>query len=144
MLPSSATSPTAEPSPVKPADDSGLMEGALTIWQEFAALLHDCLHLAVLETKLAGQNFLMMIALALLVAMLVGSAWLGLVAAAIISLIHQGVWIGNAVLLGVLANLVAALVLGMLMRNRSRHLQWAATLRTLRPVPSVKRQPATS
>ena len=52
-------------------------------------------------------------------------------------LVGFGIGAGTALLLGVLVNLAVALALCQLIRGKSRHLLWAATLRSLRPSPAV-------
>jgi hypothetical protein len=46
-----------------------------------------------------------------------------------------GVDASIAVLIGVLANLLVALLLCALIQRKSKHLRWAATIRSLRPLP---------
>jgi hypothetical protein len=78
-----------------------------------------------------------MIVAGLIVAVLVVAAWLGLVGAALLPLVGFGVGAGTALLIGVLVNLAVALVLCQVIRGKSRHLLWAATLRSLRPPPAA-------
>lgn len=80
-----------------------------------------------------------MIAAGVMVAALLVSAWLGLMVAAVLWLISIGVVAGIAMLLAVAANLVLALMLCYLIRRQSRHLQFPATLRSLRPAPPMLR-----
>jgi hypothetical protein len=96
------------------------------------------LHLAALETKLAGQSLVTMLAAGVVVAVLLVSAWLGLVCAAVLALMGTGVDASIAVLIGVLANLLVALLLCALIQRESKHLRWAATVRSLRPVPNTQ------
>jgi hypothetical protein len=126
-----ATESTA-PSADNPAAGAGLLEDARSLWREASAVLQDRLQLAALETRLAGESLVTMIAAALVVAVLVVAAWLGLVGAAILMFVGLGVGAGTALLLGVLVNLAVALALCQVIRGKSRHLLWAATLRSLR------------
>lgn len=123
------------------ADGAGLLDGARVLWRELLGIAHDSLHLAALETKLAAQSLVTMIAAGVMVAVLLVSAWLGLVAAAILALIGGGIGVSIALLLGVSINLVVALLLCTVIHRKSRHLRWAATVRSLRPLP--KTQPDT-
>jgi hypothetical protein len=123
------------PSPGNPADGAGLLEDARSLWREGSALFQDRLQLAALETRLAGESLVTMIVAAVIVAVLVVAAWLGLMGAAILMLVGFGIGAGTALLLGVLVNLAVALALCQVIRGKSRHLLWAATLRSLRPSP---------
>ena len=119
-----------------PPGDAGLLEEAKSLWHELRGLAHDQLTLAVLETKLAGNSLVTMIAAGVMVAVLLISAWMGLVGAGVLWLISIGVVASIAMLLAVAANLVFAVILYDLIRRKSRDLQFPATLRSLRPVPS--------
>jgi hypothetical protein len=119
-----------------PPGNAGLLEEAKSLWHELRGLAHDQLTLAALETKLAGKSLVTMIAAGVMVALLVVSAWLGLMGAAVLWLISIGVVASIAMLLAVGANLVSALILYYVIRRESRHLQFPATLRSLRPLPS--------
>ena len=119
-----------------PPGDTGLLEEAKSLWHELRGLAHDQLTLAALETRLAGKSLVTMIAAGVMIALLVASAWLGLIAAAVLWLISIGVVASIAMLLAVGANLVSALMLYYVIRRESRHLQFPATLRSLRPLLS--------
>lgn len=110
---------------------NGLLSDGWRLWSELAGLAHERLQLAVLETRRAGTSLVTMIAAGVMVAVLLVSAWLGLLAAAIVTLVAAGVAIGTALTFGVLANVLAALLLWRLIRWHSTHLQWPATLRSL-------------
>ncbi len=117
-------------------DDSGLLEDAKSLWYELRGLAHDQLTLAALETRLAGKSLVTMIGAGVMIAVLLVSAWLGLMGAVVLWLISSGVIASIAMLLAVAANVVFAVILYDVIRRRSRHLQFPATLRSLRPVPS--------
>ena len=118
-----------------PPGDAGLLDEAKSLWQELRGLAHDQLTLAALETKLAGKSLVTMLAAGLMVAVLLVSAWLGLVGAVVLWLISSGVVASIAMLLAVAANLVFAWLLYQVIRRQSHHLQFPATLRSLRPIP---------
>ena len=138
MEPTNALNRQGEPAAVggAPPGDSGLLVDAKSLWHELRGLAHDQLTLAALETRLAGKSLVTMIAAGLMVAVLLVSAWLGFVGAAVLWLISIGVMASIAMLLAVAANLVLALILYDVIRQQSRHLQYPATLRSLRPVPA--------
>ena len=122
---------------VAPAD-SGLLQDLKSLWHELLGLVHDQLTLAALETRSAGNSLVTMIGAGVMVAALLVSAWLGLMGAAVLWLINIGVIASIAMLLTVVANLVLALILYDVIRRKSRHLQFPATLRALRPLPTTK------
>lgn len=109
----------------------GVIDEARRVWQDLSGLAHDRLQLAVLETRLAGNSLVTMIAAGVIVAVLLVSAWLGLLAAIIVLLVGTGLAIGFALAAGVVANLVLAAVLVKVIRSKSEDLRWAATLRGL-------------
>jgi hypothetical protein len=121
-----------------------LLEDATSLWQELRALAHEQLTLAAVETRLAGKSLVTMIAAGVIVAVLLVSAWLGLIGAVVLWLVGIGMGSSIALLLAVAANLILAMILYHLIRRESRHLQFPATLRSLRPVPSTLQRSAKS
>ena len=119
-----------------PPSGSALLEDAKLLWQELRGLAHEQLTLAALETRLAGKSLVTMVAAGLMVGVLLISAWLGLMGAAVLWMIAVGIAASIALLVAVAANLICALVLYGLIRRLSRHLQFPATVRSLRPVTS--------
>lgn len=110
------------------AGSSGWLDDVQRIWQELSGLARDQLRLAALETRLAGISLVTMIAAGVIVAVLLVSAWLGLIAAVILLLVGTGLTIGVALALGVAANLLLALLLANMIRIKSENLLWSATL----------------
>ena len=137
MDPTNTVGRTGEPAATGSAapSDPGLLEEAKSLWHELRGLAHDQLALAALEVKLAGETLVTMIAAGVMAAVLLVSAWRGLIGAAVLWLIGIGVAPSIATLLAVAANLVAALFLYALIRRQSRRLQFPSTLRSLRAVP---------
>ena len=117
---------------------SELLNEAKSLWSEWTDLLRDRLQLAALETQHAGKTLVGMIATGVIIALLIVSAWLGLLSAAVLWLVQLGLMTSIAILLGVLFNLLLAVLLYYLIRYQSRHLGWPATLRSLHPPASVK------
>ena len=138
MEPSNALDRKGEPATTSGTlpGDFGLLEEVKSLWQELRELAHDELTLVALETRLAGKSLVTMIAAGAMVAVLLVSAWLGLVGAVVLWLVGIGVTASIAMLLAVATNLVFALILYDMIRRQSRHLQFPATLRSLRPVPA--------
>lgn len=111
----------------------GIMEEIRYIWHDVRLLVHDHLKLATLETKLVAESLVSMIATSVAVVLLVITAWLGLVSAGVVAMVEQGITASIAILIAVAVNVVLAVILGMAIRKQVSHLQWPATLRSLRP-----------
>ncbi len=123
-----------------PISGSGVFEDAQALWYELRGLTHDRFQLAALETQRAGKNLVTMIIAGVMAAVLLGSAWLGLMAAAVLWLVESNIIVvSSAILLAVVFNLLLALILFGVIRRKSRYLQFPATLRTLQPIPPVRR-----
>jgi uncharacterized membrane protein YqjE len=114
-----------------PVSDSTVLEDAQSLWHELLGITHDRFRLAALETRRAGESLVSMIIAGVMVAFLLSSAWLGLMAAAVLGLIENGVVASSAILLAVALNLLLALILYRVIRRKSRYLQFPATLRAL-------------
>ena len=122
-----------------PVSSSGILEDAQSLWHELRGLTHDRFRLATLETQRAGQSLVAMIVAGVMVAGLLSSAWLGLMAAAVLELVKNGIVASSAILLAVVFNLLLALILFGVIRRKSRYLRFPATLRSLQPVPPGRR-----
>lgn len=123
-----------------PAKNSGMLEDAQSLWQELLRLSHDRFRLAALETQRAGESLVGMVVAGIIVALLLNSAWLGLLAAAVLWLIEHGVVAASsAILLAVAFNLLLTLILCGVIRRKSHYLKFPATLRSLRRLPPERR-----
>ncbi len=112
----------------------GVLQDVRTLARELRGLFHDQVGLAALETRQAGESLVWMVILGLMVGGLLLSAWLGLLAAIILTLINHGVTSPSvALLLAVSANLLLAVILGWAIRRQLPHLQFPATVRSLTP-----------
>jgi hypothetical protein len=116
-----------------PLSGSGMLEDAQLLWYELRGLTHDRFRLVALETQLAGESLVTMIMAGVMMAVLLSSAWLGLVASAVLWLVENGVIASSAILLTVAFNLLLTLILSVVIRRKSRYLQFPATLRSLQP-----------
>lgn len=114
-----------------PGVDSTVLEDAQSLCHELLDITHDRFRLAALETRRAGESLVSMIMAGVMVAFLLSSAWLGVMASAVLGLIGKGVLASNAILLAVALNLLLALILYRVIRRKSRYLQFPATLRAL-------------
>lgn len=122
-----------------PISGSGVLEDARSLWHELTELIHARFQLAALETQRAGKSLVTMIVAGVMVAVLLSGAWLGLMAAAVLALIENGLAPSRALLLAVGFNVLFALILWGVIRRTSRHLQFPATLRSLQPLPPASR-----
>lgn len=119
--------------------EPGLLADAQLLWHELHALSVDRIRLAALETQRAGDSLVSMIIAAVMIAVLLITAWLGLLAAAVLVLIENGFVASNVILLAVAATLLLALILIGLTRRKSRFLQFPSTVRSLQPLTSEQR-----
>ena len=119
--------------------DSSILEDAQSLLHELRGLAHDRLLLAALETRRAGESLVSMMIAGVMIALLLGSAWLGLMAVAVLGMIENGIVASSAILLAVAANLILVLILFRVVRRKSRSLQFPATLRSLQTEPPGRR-----
>ena len=107
------------------------------VWGELRGLAHDHLQLAALETQRAGESLVTMMTAGMMVAGLLLSGWLGLMAAAVLALTSRSIIaIDSALLLAVAGNLLVALMFCGVIRRRSHHLRFSANTRSLQPAAS--------
>ena len=131
---------TATDSNPEKSSGSGILDNAEMLWRELYGFSHDCFHLIALEARRAGQNLVYMIIAGVMIAILLISAWLGLLAAAVLWMIEHGVIMASgAILLAVAVTLLLTLILMVVVHRKSRYLQFPATVRSLQPMPSLKR-----
>ncbi|MGR8997468.1 MAG: phage holin family protein [Gammaproteobacteria bacterium] len=122
-----------------PVNGSSALEDAQTLCQELRGLSHDRFRLAALEARRAGESLVAMIVAGVIIGILLSSAWLGLMAAAVLELIEHGVRTNSAIVLAVAFNLLLALILYGVIRRKSRYLQFPATLSSLQTKPNGHR-----
>lgn len=118
-----------------PMNSSSLLDDARDLWGEVRGLSHDRFQLAALETQHAGVSLVNMIIAGVLVAGLLCGAWMGLLSAAVLGLIENGVMVRSAILLAVVLNLLLALIFCRVIHRKSRYLKFPATLHSLKPEP---------
>lgn len=121
--------------------DAGMLESAQALWHDLRGLAHDHLQLAALETQRAGKSLVTMIACAVASALLLVTAWLGLMGAGAVGLVALGLHPGGALLLVAVLNVAAAYLLYALIRRSSRDLRFPATVRSLRGDASMFARP---
>lgn len=118
----------------EPSNDVGMLEDIQLLWEDLQGLNHDRFRLAALETRRAGQSLTTMLAAAVMLGLLLSTAWLGLLAAGVQWLIEHNLPGSSAILLAVAGNLLLALGLFGVIRRRGRYLQFPATQHSLKPV----------
>ena len=119
--------------------DSTVLEDVQSLWHDLLGLTHDHLLLAALETRHAGESLVSMMLAGIMVAFLLSSAWMGAMVAVVLCLIENGITASDAIMLAVAFNLLLALILIVVIRRKSRSLQFPATLRSLQAPPPVHR-----
>jgi uncharacterized membrane protein YqjE len=101
-------------------------------WTNIRALVQDHALLAVLEVQRAGISLVKMVAAGIVISILVVSAWMGLVAAAVVWAIGEGANWALAILIAALVNIGVAIGLAFWAKKQVPDLLFAATLRQLR------------
>lgn len=103
-----------------------------SLWRHGCDLAADYALLAVLDARAAAIRFGRVIAAGLVAAVLVSTAWLALVVAAVVAMTGNGASWGAALGAAGVVNVLAAAALGLWIRARVRELPFTATLRQLR------------
>jgi uncharacterized membrane protein YqjE len=113
----------------------GLGELIARLVSETRQLAADFVHLAVLDARRAGVRLAMLLSAGLLIATLVITAWMGLVAAGIVWMLGEGVsWVA-AIGVAALLNVAAAGALAWWARHLVSEMPFTALLRQLRGEP---------
>ena len=101
-------------------------------WTNMKGLVQNHALLAVLELQRAGISLVKMVAAGIIISILVVSAWMALVAAAVVWAVGAGANWGLAILIAALANIGIAVALAFWAKSQVPDLLFAATLRQLR------------
>lgn len=101
-------------------------------WANLKALVQDHALLAVLEIQRAGVSFVKMIIAGIVISILVITAWMALIAAAIAFAVGQGANWALAILIAAFVNLAVAAGLALWAKSQLPDLLFAATVRQLR------------
>jgi len=115
------------------AASAGFIDNASALWLDLKSVLHDHLELAALEAKRAGQSLVAILAYGVVIAIMVVTAWMGLVTAGVLWLVNLGLASPLAVLIGVALNLAGAFGLFLLIKQASQALRFPGTVRALKP-----------
>lgn len=101
-------------------------------WTSLRGLVQDHALLAVLEVQRASISLVKMVAAAIIISILVVSAWMGIVAAGVVWAIGAGANFGLAILIAALVNIALAVGLAFWAKKQIPDLLFSATLRQLR------------
>ena len=101
-------------------------------WTNLRGLVQDHALLAVLEVQRASISLVKMVAAAIIISILVVSAWMGIVAAGVVWAIGAGANWGLAILIAALVNIALAVGLAFWAKKQIPDLLFSATLRQLR------------
>jgi uncharacterized membrane protein YqjE len=112
-------------------------------WTNVKGLVQDHALLAVLELPRAGISFVKMVAAGIIISILVISAWMGLVAAAVVWAVGAGANWSVALIVAAIVNIAVAFGLALWAKKQIPDLLFAATLRQLKQdVPHPEREHA--
>ena len=112
-------------------------------WTNVKGLVQDHALLAVLELQRAGVSFVKMVAAGIIISILVVSAWMGFVAAAVVWAVGAGANWSVALVVAAIVNIAVAIGLAMWAKKQVPDLLFAATLRQLkRDVPHPEKEHA--
>ncbi|TAK83637.1 MAG: hypothetical protein EPO20_17040 [Betaproteobacteria bacterium] len=117
------------------AKSPGVVELLVRLVSETRQLASDFVHLAVLDARRAGIRLAMLLSAGLLIATLVITAWMGLVAAGIIWMLGAGVSWVSAIAAAAALNIVVAGALAWWARSLVSEMPFTALLRQLRGEP---------
>ena len=136
MQPTSQRGPGADSAQESAPDPDLSLSAALrSVYLEVRVLLHDHLRLAALEAQRALRNLAMMIALGVVAALLVVTAWLALVAGMVALAVELGASWPVGFLAASIISLAVALGAGLWIKHLGTQLMLALTLDWLRPRP---------
>ena len=129
-----------QPAAARPVGLGALLAHLLS---EAKSLVTDYAELAVLDARRAAVNLAWLLGCVLIVAVLVITAWMGLVAALIVWMFSEGVSWPVAILIAAALNLAAAGGLYVWMRHLLKELPFTALLRQLKgedpPAPAKEK-----
>jgi len=125
---------TSRPSLEEPGREPGLLEEARLLERELRGVAYDHLSLAALETRQAGESLVRIVAMGVITACLLLSAWLALVSASVIVLVqHSLVTTSGALVLVFAVHLLVAMLVIAAIRRRSKLLLFPASVRSVAP-----------
>ncbi|HRC73312.1 MAG TPA: phage holin family protein [Candidatus Competibacter sp.] len=121
---------------------SGMLAEVRSFVDQFRGIAYDHVKLASLEAKQAGASVATMLVLGVLAAILLLSAWLGLMGTVVLFAVERDLLAGSTALgLAVGVNLVIALILLILIYRQLGRLKFPATARSLKSLLSDSDSP---
>lgn len=133
--------PAPDPSKAS-GPEPGLLETARLLERELRGLVHDHLLIAALETRQAGESLVRIVAMGVITACLLVTAWLALAGAVTVILVqHSVVTTGSALILVFAVHCLVAMLLVAAIRKSSRNLLFPATIDRLKPTTSAESEP---
>jgi len=110
----------------------GLVASALTVLRDIRNLASDHLELIALEAQRASMGLVKILCAAIVVSILVVTAWIALIAGAIVWATSAGISWPWALLVAALANLIVGAIILFWIRGQVPELMFSATLRQFR------------
>ena len=101
-------------------------------WTNVKGLVQDHALLAVLELQRAGISLVKMVAAGIIISILVVSAWMAFVAAAVVWAVGAGASWGIALVVAAIINILVSVGIAFWAKSQIPDLLFAATLRQLR------------
>lgn len=129
---STAYADTATPAGAAARAPSSWADRVRRLSLDVRLLAHDHAELAVLEAQRAGHTLVRSIIAAVVISVLVATAWLGVIAAIVVWMTDAGISWPVALLIGAAACLVTAGVIGWWVVKNADEMMFSATLRQLR------------
>jgi hypothetical protein len=113
---------------------------ARALWANGKCLVRDHTLLALLEVQRASIALVKILGAAVIISVLVVSAWMALVTAFVVWLVGAGMNVGVAIVIAAVINLIAAGALAFWIKSQIPELLFAATVRQLKgePPPAEK------
>lgn len=130
--------PPNQPAEPISSGETEVLNDVQALWLELRGLGHDRLQIAALETQRVGLSLVDMLVAGIMIAVLLNTAWLGLVAAAVLGMLETGMAATSVILLAVAGNLLLVLVLAAVIRHKSQYLAFPSLLRSLAPLPTTE------
>jgi len=126
-----------------PESDASVADDVQSLWQALRKLNHMHFRLAALEAQQAGNSLVFMLVAGAIVAVLLIVAWLGFLAAVILTISRLGIVTDNIllILLAVALNIILSVVLWGVILGRGYDLRFSATIRSLQSISSAHRNP---
>ncbi len=118
--------------------EPGLLDVARLLEREVRGVVYEHLYLAALEARQAGESLVRIIAMGLIAACLLATAWLALVGATVVVMVQNALLTAGAALILVFAvHCLVAMFLVAVIRKHSRSLTFPATISRLDPARSA-------